>query len=237
MPQISKEEYEKTYVRPVSLDQGSQNLRSQFNFVRDFALNALIDNDGQVGPFAIIFSEDKRAAIVSPATFGTQSDKDQYALAIKLLAIKQRASAVAFISESWNFNGKSQKELDAFQAWRLSVSADTPFDEYPGPGVGELVVIALETREGVVSASLPITRAEDKKYVKEGDETLSFYTAESLTEKRLPLSGRFVGLLPPEALYKDPGATNAVDMLMAAFGLAAEEINLVDVPSEPITPN
>lgn len=237
MQQISKEDYEKTYAKPVSLDQGSQSLQSQFNFIRDFALNALIDNDGQVGPFAVIFSEDNRAAIVSPSTFGTQSDKDQYALAVKLLAIKQRANAVAFISESWVFNGKSQKELDAFQAWRAAVPADTSFEEYPGPGVGELVIIALETREGVVSASLPITRAEDKKYVKEGDEESHLFTTESLAEKKLPFSGRFVGLLPPEALYKDPGATNAVDMLMAAFGLAAEEINLVDVPTDPVTPN
>jgi hypothetical protein len=135
-----------------------------------------------------------------PNGFKNETDKEQFAKTIRLMAVGYKASAVAMISESWIVTKKSRdRELD------LSVPPSQ------SPDREEVVAIMAESREGRAQRFLFIQRDSAGRFTGFGT---------SLLPQIQEIEGRFAGLLPPNEPTDEMAM--AARNLLQAMGVAIE---------------
>jgi hypothetical protein len=135
-----------------------------------------------------------------PNRFKNETDKEQFAKTIRLMAVGYKATAVAMISESWIVTKKSRdRELD------LSVPPSQ------SPDREEVVAIMAESREGRAQRFLFIQRDSAGRFTGFGT---------SLLPQIQEIEGRFAGLLPPSQPTDEMAM--AARNLLQAMGVAIE---------------
>lgn len=223
------------YAEAVSMDQLTEEDSHLVKMASNIAREQLLTH-GKIIPFTLIVTGDNELVATSPGGFADEGDKNGYVLSTKLISATKRAKAVLFVSESWAFKGDTPESMKAFNDWRDSEGADKSFADYPGPGVSEAIIYSLESRNGVVSTREEISRTNNRPYVSEEHHAQLFegeyFTAESMAEKKLPIGGRFIGLLPPLEVLNGPnfpliveGAKRMLSVMFDIHEVATTSLN------------
>jgi hypothetical protein len=136
-----------------------------------------------------------------PAKMGTESDKDNFAKVVRLIAVGYKASAVAIIMESWIVVPKRRgQQLD--MTVRPSESPDRE----------EVVSIVAESSEGYATRFLFIQRDSFGKFCGFGTSLLP--------DLREGIEGRFANLMPPREPTEEIAA--AARNLLQVMGVSIE---------------
>lgn len=227
---MSKEEFDAKYAQSADPSEMVEEDVKLLSTVEAIASASLFEN-GNLQPQALVVGEDDKLNILFAESFNTYESKDEFAIGIRLVAILQRAKAVIFFSESWGFEAKTPEDLKAFEDWRQEVGPNAQFSEYPGEGVYEIVMISMETRHGIAQVRTFINRAgkDGSPYLTDAGRKIDYWTAESLREKKLPFSGRFVNLLPPPEMFDNPAAKETLAVIGGALSGMIKKISPEEV--------
>ena len=136
---------------------------------------------GRVRP-ALLADTEEGIILYLPESMGDERAKQDFANTARLIAVAYRATAVAFVMESWARFARPRRPLDS-----------TPPTQ--SPDREECVVISVETRKRQTTKMLMISR--------DGAGVFAGFTLPSVPEVS-GFRGRFAEIMPP----KPPGAKN-----------------------------
>lgn len=157
----------------------------------------MMRNAGSIPP-TLIADTEEGIMLYLPDKMGDERAKQNFANTARLVAVGYRASAVAFVLESWATFAKSGKPLD-----KTPPSQSTDREE--------CVIISLESADQKATKLLVIERDGSGKFVGFGTRQLP-----DLTD----FQGRFSGIMPP----KPPGEKDALmaKQLLKVMGVEPE---------------
>lgn len=175
---------------------------------------------GELYPQVLLQNEKSELAIIIGEPFCGEETKDRFAMMTRIMSLKHRAKALVYISEAWAFDTEAPgADLEDFEKWRKEREPGYSFNDYPGVGVAEEVIIMFESHTGIGQMAARIHRAPDNTpYITEEFRRNTYFTHEQLTEYGKPIvSGRFTNLLAPRHVWDNPNTDAMVAIAEKIF--------------------
>ena len=173
-------------------------------------------SDGYVKPLALCFF-DTGVHVVMPESFDNGADKQRFVQSVRATTAAYDATHVVFLSEAWSLATKikegqtAESAADETNAW---LKENGSLEKHPDRI--EVIIVTCESYAGVTSAEYKISRVGGQPFITDTPEYPITFTPRE--EMRAKLAGRFMNLLPPEAMRGNPIIKELAKKVLKAMG-------------------